>query len=56
LGGRSDQHDCFAVVGAVDEAEAFAAALRGLWGRVGDELGLDRPQARILEETEAHTH
>lgn len=34
------------------EAEAFGAKLRGLWSRVGDELGLDGPQARVLESVE----
>ena len=34
------------------EAEAFGAKLRGLWGRVGDELGLEGPQARVLESVE----
>ena len=35
------------------EAEAFHASLRGLWSRVGGELGLERPQGRILEEAES---
>ena len=34
------------------EAEAFQTALRGLWGRVGDDLGLEGPQARIVEAVE----
>ena len=34
------------------EAEAFGAKLRELWGRVGDELGLEGPQARVLESVE----
>lgn len=36
-----------------DQAEAFQTALRGLWSRVGSELGLERPQGRILEEAES---
>ena len=36
-----------------DEAEAFRAALRDLWGRVGDDLGLDGPRARIVEAVES---
>jgi hypothetical protein len=35
------------------EAEAFRGALRDLWSRVGDELGLEGPTARILETTES---
>ena len=35
-----------------DEAESFQAALRDLWGRVGDSLGLEGPQARIVEAVE----
>lgn len=34
------------------EAEAFLAKLRELWGQVGDDLGLQGPQARILELVE----
>jgi hypothetical protein len=34
------------------EAEAFSGKLRDLWGRVGDELGLEGPQARVLELAE----
>ena len=37
---------------STDEAERFAAGLRELWDRVGDKLGLDGPQARILETAE----
>jgi hypothetical protein len=37
----------------VDAAEAFAGRLRQLWGRVGDELGLEGPQARVLEPVES---
>jgi hypothetical protein len=33
-------------------AEAFQARLRELWGRVGSDLGLESPQARILEVAE----
>ena len=36
-----------------DEAEAFRAALRDLWGRVEDDLGLDGPRARIVEAVES---
>jgi hypothetical protein len=35
-----------------DEAEKFAAGLRELWDRVGDKLGLDGAQARLLETAE----
>jgi hypothetical protein len=35
------------------EAEAFRAALHDLWGRVGDTLGLESPQARIVEAVES---
>jgi len=35
------------------EAEAFRAALRDLWGRVEDDLGLDGPRARIVEAVES---
>jgi hypothetical protein len=35
------------------EAEVFRGALRDLWGRVGDELGLEGPTARILETAES---
>jgi hypothetical protein len=35
------------------EAEAFRDALRGLWNRAGDELGLQNPQARIVETVES---
>ena len=34
-------------------AEAFGGRLRQLWGRVGDELGLEGPQARVLETVES---
>ena len=34
------------------EAEAFRAALHELWGRVGGDLGLDGPRARIVEVIE----
>ena len=36
-----------------DEVEAFRAALRDLWGRVEDDLGLDGPRARIVEAVES---
>ena len=34
------------------EAEAFRASLQNLWGRAAGELGLEGPQARILETVE----
>ena len=34
------------------EAEAFRTALHELWGRVGGDLGLEGPRARIVEEVE----
>ncbi len=36
-----------------DEAEAFLEKLRELWGRVGDDLGLEGPDGRILEVVES---
>jgi hypothetical protein len=36
-----------------NEAEAFRTALRGLWERAGDDLGLESPQARIVETVES---
>ena len=35
-----------------EEAEKFDAGLRQLWDRVGDDLGLEEPQTRILEPAE----
>ena len=35
------------------QAEAFRDGLRQLWGRVGDSLGLEGPQARIVETVES---
>jgi len=35
------------------EAETFRTALRELWGRVGSDLGLEGPQARIVEAVES---
>jgi hypothetical protein len=35
------------------EAEAFRTALRELWDRVGSNLGLEGPQARIVEAVES---
>jgi hypothetical protein len=35
------------------EAESFRTALRELWGRIGGELGLQDPQARIVEAVES---
>jgi hypothetical protein len=37
---------------STDEAEKFSAALRELWDRVGNDLGLEGPQARILDTAE----
>jgi hypothetical protein len=37
-------------------AEAFGAKLRELWGRVGTELGLEGPQARVLETVETNEY
>jgi len=34
------------------EAETFGAKLREVWDRVGDKLGLEAPQARVLDEVE----
>jgi hypothetical protein len=34
------------------EADAFRGKLRALWGRMGDELGLEGPRARIMETVE----
>jgi hypothetical protein len=34
------------------EADAFRGKLRELWGRMGDEVGLEGPQARIVETVE----
>jgi hypothetical protein len=39
-----------------DEAEKFSAALTELWNRVGGDLGLEGPQARILETAETGEH
>ncbi len=36
-----------------DEAEAFLEKLRELWRRVGDDLGLEGPDGRILEVVES---
>lgn len=38
---------------SADAAEAFGGTLRELWGRVGSELGLEGPQARVLEKVES---
>jgi hypothetical protein len=35
------------------EADSFRGKLRELWGRVGDELGMEGPQARIVEAVES---
>jgi hypothetical protein len=34
------------------EADAFAARLNELWGRVGDNLGLESTEARVFELVE----
>ena len=39
-----------------DEAEDFGAKLRELWGRVGDQLGLDGPQARVFRAAESREY
>jgi hypothetical protein len=38
------------------EAETFRARLRELWSRVGGDLGLESPQARIVEEVETRKY
>ena len=38
---------------STNEAEAFRAALRDLWRRVEDDLGVDGPRARIVEAVES---
>ena len=38
------------------EAEDFRAALRSLWGRAGGQLGLESPQARIVETVESREY
>jgi hypothetical protein len=35
------------------QAETFQARLRELWARAGDDLGLESPQARIVEVVES---
>jgi hypothetical protein len=35
------------------EAQSFRAGLEELWGRAGDRLGLEGPQARIVDTVEA---
>jgi hypothetical protein len=37
---------------SADKAEEFGAALRELWDRVGGDLGLESPQARVLDSVE----
>ena len=37
---------------SADKAEEFGASLRELWGRVGSDLGLESPQARVLDSVE----
>ena len=39
-----------------EAAEAFGGKLRQLWDRVGDDLGLEGPQARVLEQVESNTY
>lgn len=36
-----------------EEADTFRSGLQQLWGRVGDQLGLEGPQARVVETVEA---
>ena len=38
------------------EAETFAAKLREMWSARGAELGLESPQARVLEAVERHSY
>ena len=38
---------------SASDAEAFRAALHELWSRVGSNLGLDSPRARIVETVES---
>lgn len=38
------------------EAETFRSGLQELWGRVGDRLGLERPQARIVDTVETKSY
>jgi hypothetical protein len=42
--------------GSQGEAETFRTGLQQLWGRVGDDLGLEGPQARILDTVEARSY
>jgi hypothetical protein len=35
------------------EADAFRGKLHELWGRLGDDLGLESPQAGIVEAVES---
>jgi hypothetical protein len=35
-----------------NDAEAFRDGLQQLWGRIGDDLGLEGPTARIIETVE----
>ncbi len=37
-----------------DEAEAFGEKLRALWSARGSELGLENPNARVIEAVETH--
>lgn len=39
---------------AADQAEAFGRKLEELWGRVGEELGLEDPRTLVLELVDAH--
>ena len=39
-----------------EEAEAFGEKLRALWSARGAELGLESPQARVLDAVESHTY
>jgi ribosomal protein L35AE/L33A len=39
-----------------EEAENFRSGLHDLWGRVGDQLGLEGPRARIIETVDQHEY
>jgi hypothetical protein len=38
------------------EAETFRTGLQELWGRVGDSLGMEGPQARIVDTVETKSY
>jgi hypothetical protein len=37
-------------------AEAFGGKLRELWGRRSEDLGLERPEARVLDSVETNEY